>query len=139
MESRNIRVLLVDDEMDFLEPVSFWLQSKGYTVSTALDGKQALEAVTQSPPPDIVFLDINMPQMNGLETLRAIRAISRELPVIMVTAVYQDEKNFSQASELGIAGFFPKHTSLSELVRIIETSLRAHTKLKRPAGENPAE
>lgn len=138
MESRNIRVLLVDDEPDFLEPVSFWLQSKGYTVSTALDGRQALEHIKQSPP-DIVFLDINMPGMNGLETLREIRAISRELPVIMVTAVYQDEKNFSQASELGIAGFFPKHTSLSELVRIIETSLRAHSKLKRPADQDPAE
>jgi DNA-binding NarL/FixJ family response regulator len=49
-----------------------------------------------------------------------------------VTAAYQEEKNISRASALGISGFFPKNNSLSELVRVIETCLRVHTKLKTP-------
>ena len=133
MTVKQVRVLLVDDEPDFIEPVSFWLQSKGYTVAAAATGKEALEQIAKEMP-DIVFLDIHMPDMDGVETLRRIRALSKDLPVIMVTATYQVAAHFPKANELGISGFFPKHTSLSELVRIIETSLRAHAKLKPSSG-----
>ncbi len=133
MSTKRVRVLLVDDEPDFVEPVSFWLQSKGYEVAAAGTGKDALKQLEQQMP-DIVFLDIHMPDMDGLETLRKIRARNKELPVIMVTATYQVAAHFPKANELGISGFFPKHTSLSELVRIIETSLRAHVKLKPSSG-----
>ncbi|MBI4323234.1 MAG: response regulator [Candidatus Omnitrophica bacterium] len=129
---RTINVLMVDDETDFLEPVAFWLKSKGYAVTTLTSGEEAVELVKRAPP-DVVFLDINMPGIDGIETLRRIRALTRDLPVVMVTAAYQDEKNISQASSLGIAGFFPKNNSLSELVRVIETCLRVHTKLKSPS------
>jgi CheY-like chemotaxis protein len=126
---RKPHILLVDDEADFLAPVSFWLQSKGYRVRTTLNGEEAIQLIKQELP-DMVFLDIHMPGMDGLATLTQIRQISKDLPVIIVTAVYQNEKTFAKANELGISGFFPKHSSLSELVRIIETSLRAHAKLK---------
>ncbi len=129
---RTINVLMVDDETDFLEPVAFWLKSKGYAVTTVTNGEEAVELVKRAPP-DVVFLDINMPGIDGIETLRRIRALTRDLPVVMVTAAYQDEKNISQASSLGIAGFFPKNNSLSELVRVIETCLRVHAKLKSPS------
>jgi len=51
---------------------------------------------------------------------------------VIVTALYQDEKPFTIANKLGISGFFPKQSSLAELTRIIETTLRAHVKLKSP-------
>ena len=122
-------VLLVDDEADFLEPVAFWLRSKGYTVHSASSGPEAIRAVKQRLP-DIIFLDIHMPGMDGIQTLQQIRTISKEVPVIIVTAAYQDEKNFATANELGISGFFPKQKSLTDLVLILEASLRAHTKLR---------
>ena len=128
---KAINVLMVDDETDFLEPVAFWLKSKGYAVTTLTTGAEAVELVKQALQ-DVICLDINMPGMDGIETLRRIRALSRDLPVVMVTAAYQDEKNISRASTLGISGFFPKNNSLSELVRVIETCLRMHTKLKAP-------
>ena len=131
MVERAINILMVDDETDFLEPVAFWLKSKGYAVTTLTSGEEAVESVKRAPP-DVVFLDINMPGIDGIETLRRIRALNRDLPVVMVTAAYQDEKNISQASSLGIAGFFPKNSSLSELVRVIETCLRVCTKPKSP-------
>ncbi len=126
-----IRVLFVDDEADFLEPVAFWLQSKGYQVLTAHNGQEALDAIKRDKP-DIAFFDINMPQMNGLEALRRLRAEKYELPVIMLTGRYQDGKAFAEANKWGISGFFPKQSNLQELVVLIETTLKNHAKLKAP-------
>jgi two-component system nitrogen regulation response regulator NtrX len=130
---KAIRVLLVDDELDFIQPVSFWLRAKNYDVRTANTGQEALERLQQEVP-DIVFLDINMPGMNGIETLRQIRTVHQHLPVIMVTASYQNETYFRDANSLGISGFFPKSSSLTELATIIDVSLRAHA--KRRLGAN---
>ena len=124
-----IRVLLVDDEADFLEPVAFWLQSKGYQVIIAHNGREAIDTIAREAP-DIAFFDINMPQMDGLEALRQLRAAKHALPVIMLTARYQDGKAFAEANKWGIAGFFPKQSNLQELVTLIETTLKTHTKLK---------
>ena len=126
---KSVRVMLVDDEPDFIEPIAFWLQSKGYTVVKAPNGKVALEMIKQHTP-DIMFLDINMPEMDGLETLKNLRAFNTLLPVIIVTAAYQDEAKFSNARQLGISGFVPKQSSLSELVQVLEVTLRTHGKLK---------
>lgn len=127
MENK-IHVLLVDDEVDFLDTVSFWLKSKGYSVIHANNGQQAL-AVIKSKHPNIVFLDFNMPVMNGIETLVRIREFDTETPVIMLTA-YGSEKMLARARQLGISGFFPKGGDLPQIVRIIETTLRIHKKLR---------
>ncbi len=122
------RVLVVDDAADFLEPVVFWLESKGYEVATAPNGKLALESIKNNRP-DIVFLDIQMPELDGMETLKQIRASYNKLPVVIVTAAHQDSKSFATATQLGVAGFFPKQSSLTKLIQIIETTLRTHSKL----------
>lgn len=129
-----IRVLFVDDEADFLEPVAFWLQSKGYRVVTAHNGREAIETIKREQP-DIAFFDINMPQMNGLEALRRLRTAKYDLPIVMLTGRYQDGKAFVEANKWGIAGFFPKQSSLQELVTMIETTLKTHVKLKAPRSD----
>ena len=126
---KPIHVLIVDDEPDFLEPLAFWLSSRGYNVSKAPDGEQAIKRVAADCP-DIVFLDVNMPGIDGIETLRRLRETNPTLPVLIVTAAYQDEKKFEQARTLGIAGFIPKGSSLPELAKILEVTLRAHGRLK---------
>ncbi|MFC1624047.1 response regulator [Candidatus Omnitrophota bacterium] len=125
---KKIQILLVDDEADFLESVSFWLKAKGYLVISASNGKEAIELV-KSKHPDIVFLDIKMPQMDGIEALRRIREFDSETPIIMLTA-YSDEKRASQTQQLGISGFFPKKADFTQLKNIIETTLRTHKKLR---------
>ena len=131
----NIRVLLVDDEEDFLAPVSFWLNAKGYTVQTASNGQQAVAAVRHEAP-DIMFLDLQMPVLGGLDTLKQVRTITKDLPVIIVTAVYQESATIESAVKLGVSGFFPKQSSLSDLVGLIEPSLRAHAKLNHHLPTN---
>ncbi len=126
----KIRVMLVDDETDFSKPVAFWLESKGYSVTVAPEGETALELIEKSRP-DIIFLDLRMPVMDGIETLRRIRKFDKQLPVIIVTAEYANENKFAEARKLGSSGFFPKKGSFEELEKIIETTLRTHRDIKR--------
>lgn len=119
-------VLLVDDEIDFLDTISFWLQSKGYDVKVAHSGKEALSMIAADEP-YLVFLDINMPQMSGIEILENIRKTNPKLPVIMVTAAYNAER-MAKAQSLGISGFFPKNESLEDLAKLLEVTLRRHKK-----------
>ncbi|HEX9780841.1 MAG TPA: response regulator [bacterium] len=133
-----IRVLIVDDERDYLEPISFWFRTKGYDVSTAESGRDAIAQV-RAHAPDIVFMDVNMPGMSGIEALRTIRTFNAQLPVIIVTAAYQSEETFTDARALGIAGFFPKQSGMDELARLLEVTLRTHGKLRAQAPpESPA-
>jgi two-component system response regulator (stage 0 sporulation protein F) len=79
------KVLLVDDEESILLLYSEEIEEEGFAVDVAHNGDQALE-VFKASPPDLVILDINMPGMNGIEVLRQMKAINRELPVILSSA-----------------------------------------------------
>lgn len=126
---RQINVLLVDDETDFTEPIAFWLKSRGYLVQTRQNGSQAVEFIKNTPP-DIMFMDINMPVMDGLQALEKIRAFNMEIPIIMVTAAFGSEDKITRAKELGVSGFFAKNYTFDQLVQMIQVTLRTHKKLQ---------
>ena len=119
------KILLVDDEPCFIEPIEFWLKSKDYDVRVANDGQTAIDMVKEDRP-DIMFLDLRMPGMDGIETLRNIRSFDKELPVIIVTVEYANEEKFAEARKLGSSGFFPKKGSFEELESIVSVTLRTH-------------
>lgn len=77
-------ILWIDDEIDLLQAHILFLQQKGYTLSTATNGTDAIEMV-RTTPFDLVFLDENMPGLSGLETLAKIKEMKPLLPVVMVT------------------------------------------------------
>ena len=130
--SPAIRVLLVDNEPDFLETISFWLTSQGYQVNQAPDGESAVRIVADWKP-GVIFLDVLMPGMDGIETLRRIRAIDKQVPVILVTAsALTDENKYAGARALGISGLFPKGSSHEQLSQILQVALR---RLRRPSAE----
>lgn len=131
---KPINILLADDEESFTEPIAFWLKSRGYVVSIVRNGKEAIQKVKEDPP-DILFLDINMPVMNGLQTLENIRHFNQDLPVVMVTSAYSDENNVTHAKELGISGFFAKNRSFDEMVQMIRMTLVTHKNLKSSPDE----
>lgn len=134
-DKKAISILWVDDETDFLELVGFWLKSEGYNVSTLTRGEEAVKRVKEDCP-DIVFLDIHMPGIDGLETLTQIRKINKDLPVILVTAYPEEEKSFATAIKLSVSGFFPKQISLPKLKTSIETILQTHSKLAPSKGNS---
>lgn len=79
------RVLLVDDEAPFIDTLSKRLVKRGLTVSTANSGPEALEIIGRGEPLDVIVLDVKMPGMDGIETLKAIKNMNPLLEVIMLT------------------------------------------------------
>ena len=86
------KILVVDDNIDSIMILRSILESQGYTVLTAQSGLEALEIVARELP-DLVLLDVMMPQMSGIEVLERIKTThaTSKVPVIMVTAKIQDE------------------------------------------------
>ena len=118
----GLKVLIVDDERDYSETMEFWLMAKGYDVRAVPSGMEAIDYLSDNPASDIVFLDILMPGMDGIETLAEIKKIRPDLPVIMVTA-YASEERKEEAKRLGAAGFFAKSDDLSLAARLIKSAL----------------
>jgi CheY-like chemotaxis protein len=129
MDNKKIIVLLVDDEADFTQPMSFWFQSKGYSVLVASNGEQALQVI-KTKGPHIVFLDLNMPVMDGIETLKRLRQFNKDLPVIIVSA-YLDQERVKAAYDHGISGVFYKGADFAEGHALLEAALRTHKSLKK--------
>lgn len=122
-------IMVVDDEVDFNYMMSYWLKAKDYSVISKSNGVDALEVIKKSPP-DMVFLDISMPMMDGVEVLKKIRGISKDLPVIMITA-YGTQDRMVACQNLGISGFFAKEDNFDSLLDIINTVLKLHKGLKK--------
>ena len=119
----TVNILLIDDETDYSDTMSFYLKAKGYRVKTASSGEEGLKEIERERP-DIVFLDFKMPGMDGVETLRRIREIDRDLPVIMVTS-YASDESVLEAKRLGISDIFPKAEDLSLAAKLINRTLNS--------------
>jgi DNA-binding response OmpR family regulator len=109
------RVLVVDDEPDFIELLREFLTAKGYEVIAASNGEEALRKVKEERP-HLILLDVRMPKMNGLEVLKQVREIDHEVGVIMVTAVNEEETG-RQALKLGAFDYITKPLDLKYLER----------------------
>ncbi len=125
---KQIRILLVDNQRDFVETISLWMKSKGHSVFVCRSGEEALRTI-KSEPFDMVFLGVQMPQMNGIETLKKLRQINKNIPVILVTA-YPENPIIAEANAYNISGLFPKEESFEKLTGVIEVALRMHKGLK---------
>jgi DNA-binding response OmpR family regulator len=115
--SKQVRVLIVDDEPRIVKFLQVKLKSSGYEVLSAGSGKEALELV-QAQEPDIVVLDIVMPGMDGLETLKQIRTVSG-VPVIILSARRENAEKI-KGLKLGADDYLAKPFSPDELVARIE-------------------
>lgn len=123
----NQRILIVDDEKSLLEVVSYALKEAGYKVATAVDAREAEQLFKQFDP-ELVILDIRLPDRSGFELCRLVRANS-EVPVIILSAK-TDEVDKVLGLELGADDFVTKPFSPRELV----SRVRAH--LRRAGGNN---
>jgi two-component system KDP operon response regulator KdpE len=117
----NKLILAVDDEPKMIRFVRMNLELEGYRVSEATSGLQALEKVREELP-DLVLLDLMMPDMNGFETLQHIRKIST-VPVIMLT-VQSEEEDIVRGLALGADDYVTKPFSPRELTGRIKALLR---------------
>jgi len=127
MNQPAIRVLIVDDEAAIRRALRPPLAELGFQVHEASRGEEALQLLHSSPV-DVVLLDINMPGIGGIETLRRIRAFAPRLPVLMVTVLEAEEEKV-EALELGADDYITKPFSTRELIARIRT---AHRRVHAP-------
>jgi diguanylate cyclase (GGDEF)-like protein len=131
--STNQRILVVDDEEHIRKIVRFQLERAGYTVDTAEDGIEALKAVDQSHP-DLVLLDLMMPNMDGYEVCRRLKSNyqTNHIPIIMVTAK-ADLENKLQGFEDGANDYIAKPFAITELLVRVKNVLQ-WSQLQRQAN-----
>lgn len=119
-------ILIIDDDLRHDKMMSYLLLSKGYDVTYALSGQEALEKLRRKEigAPDIILMDIMMPQMDGFETFKEIRkdANLKDTPIIMLTAL-SDPNNMEKASALGAADYIEKPFSPSDVIERIKKAL----------------
>jgi CheY-like chemotaxis protein len=116
-------ILIVDDNISLCKTMSFVLGRKGYAVATAKNGPEAIVRVEESPF-DVIFMDIKMPLMDGVETHRRIKQIRPEAVVMMMTA-YAVEELVQQALEEGAYGIVYKPLDIEKVVAVIEEAGKA--------------
>jgi len=125
-------VLVVDDSQEMRRYLRLLLETDSYMVETASDGIEALERVRNGSVPSLVLLDMQMPGMNGLETLCSLRTLCPELKVIMCSAV-DDPSKINQAVSLGAQGYLVKPIQYLYLSAAIERCLTGQRVL--PSGQ----
>ncbi|MHC4474538.1 MAG: response regulator [Planctomycetota bacterium] len=120
---RPAKILIVDDEPDYVSTVQCRLEWSQYKVVTAANGREGLEKA-QAERPDLILLDTSMPVMNGHEMLERMRRDIglREIPVIMVTALCEP-RDVTTASSFGVADYVAKPFDFPELLEKIAAAL----------------
>ncbi len=125
--SSNIKkryVLIVEDEEDIVRLISFHLEKEGYHVESAGSGREALEIVSEKTP-DLVILDIMLPEMDGLEVCRRLRGNSQTASIpILILSARKEEFDKVLGLELGADDYMVKPFSVRELVARVRAMLR---------------
>lgn len=118
------QIVVVEDEPDILEVLSYNLKREGFDVSTSLDGAQGLELIRKKNP-DLVLLDLMLPGMDGLDICRQLKSntATRHIPVIMVTAK-GEESDVVLGLGIGADDYIAKPFSPKELVARVKAVLR---------------
>jgi DNA-binding response OmpR family regulator len=116
------RILVVDDDPGIVDVLSYSLAREGYEVQTAADGIEALAATTQAEP-DLVILDLMLPEVSGEEVCRRLRAAGNTVPILMLTAK-DAELDKVLGLELGADDYLTKPFSTAELLSRIRALFR---------------
>lgn len=118
-------IMVIDDDISLLHALEDTLTKAGYTTSLANSGKEALSKIEKGFIPDIILLDLAMPDMNGFETFSAIRSITNT-PIIFITAIKNNETELS-CLELGAVDYITKPFINEILLARIKIHLNSQT------------
>jgi two-component system, OmpR family, phosphate regulon response regulator PhoB len=123
--AKRTLILVVDDEADIVDTLAYNLQQEGYKTRAARNGVGALRAAKEKPVPDLILLDLMLPDMSGTEICRQLRAdeATRGVPVVMLTAK-DDEIDRVVGFEVGADDYVTKPFSVRELMLRIRAVLR---------------
>ena len=118
----KIKVLLVDDEEDFVESLAERLQLRNFEVKSALNGDDAIKLVSENEF-DVIILDVKMPVKSGIETLKEIKNINQLSEVIMLTG-HATVESAIQGMKLGAYDYIMKPTDTEELIKLVNKAYK---------------
>ena len=121
MSKEEIKILLVDDEKQFVATLAERLAMRGFSARVAYDGPQALKAVEE--PTDVIVLDLRMPGMDGFEVLRSVKKSNPQVQVIILTGHGGDAEE-QTAYRMGAYNFLKKPMDIDELLNSIRMAYR---------------
>src|SRR6476660_1795878 len=114
-------ILIVDDEQSYRQLLSLVFEEQGNTIRTAMNGRQALELLAAEPS-DVIISDVKMPDMDGIEMLKAVRETLPDVGVILMTA-FASVETAREAFKLGADDFIQKPFDVEELKLIVKKTL----------------
>lgn len=127
-KERGMLILITDDDPNTRETFKDVLEAKGYKVSTAATGEEAIE-LSRERPSDILFMDMKLPALNGLEAYLAIKEINPRVIAVIVTGYYEETKGLvDKALEKGAYTFLQKPLDMDKVLALIE---EIHKKIKK--------
>ena len=112
-------VLLVDDDMDVLESTQYLLLEEGFDVITASNGKEAIEEF-KAKNPDIIFMDIKMPILNGYDAFYKIKEINKNAKIILTSSYAIDDEEFQKAKSSTLSDLLNKPFKINSIKKMIE-------------------
>jgi DNA-binding response OmpR family regulator len=115
------KILIIDDEPELLKSISVRLKASGYKVLSACDGVSGINKFKEEPP-DLVILDIMMPGLSGLDTLKELKQLKFGVPVIMLTA-YGTPQSAIEALRLGAYDHLSKPFNTQTLLEMIKKAI----------------
>jgi two-component system KDP operon response regulator KdpE len=131
MTAAALKVLVIDDEPPIRKLLKMGLTTQGYQVMEATNGKTALELLTQNP--DLIILDLGLPDIHGHELLRTIRSRNEAVPIVVLSS-RGDEAGKVQALDLGADDYLTKPFGMEELLARMRAALRHQLQVH---GERP--
>jgi two-component system, OmpR family, KDP operon response regulator KdpE len=131
MNAPPLRVLVIDDEPPIRKLLRMGLSTQGYRVIEAADGRSALDCMREKP--DLVILDLGLPDMQGLELLRTMRTRDEDVPIVVLSS-RSDESAKVQALDIGADDYVTKPFGMDELLARIRAALRHQLQVQ---GERP--
>ncbi len=129
------KILTIDDSPQLIEMLRLCLERQGYEVIAAYNGSEGLRKFRENRP-DLVILDIMMPDMDGWETCRSLREMSPNVPILILT-VLKEKANIVRGLSLGADGFLAKPFRSGELVARIQALLR-RSNMTKASSERPS-
>ncbi len=130
------KILVVEDERNIVDILTFNLRREGYETLEALDGASGLRLALEQDP-DLILLDLMLPKMDGFEVCRTLRERGRATPVIMLTA-REEETDKVLGLELGADDYITKPFSVRELLARVKSNIRRSDMLSRAAPRSAA-
>lgn len=116
------RILIVDDNRAWVDSLAVVLRGQGHTVYTAYGGRRAIE-IAEDLKPDVVILDIEMPEVSGYEAARQLRRrLSRHRPTLIALTVWSDDMDKALAKEAGFDHHLAKPMAFDDLLRIVASA-----------------